>query len=309
MKRFLSTTRFRGGFTLAEVVVSVFVFGIALIGVVNAFKETFGVLNYIGESINGSYLAKNGIEEVIATRNICLTQYQSSGWSKFVSTYASGTYVLAPVRTQCEYSMSGITDTPTSYEGPLNAFGEMTASKNGVYYLRKIDIYPDPETFYLRTIQRSLTASGDVLDLEFTQVPYSQSNMLLSVPLDVQSGSVAGIDSPYGDLYNIDGDSDSGNFSNLGNPKTKYSKILSYDGVASVADGVIIRLTLPSGQEVKYEFDSNGSLVDSGAIAIDSTSGNMDAIHDALCKKINALDTMECRLNRIYPGNLTEKLF
>lgn len=301
MKRFLSTTGFRGGFTLAEVVISVFVFGIALIGIVNAFKETFGVLNYIGESINGSYLAKNGIEEVIATRNICLTQYQSSGWSKFVSTYSSGTYVLAPVRTQCEYSMSGITDTPASYEGPLNAFGEMTASKNGVHYLRKIDVYPDPEAFYLRTITRSFTASGDALDLEFTQTPYNQANLLLSVPLDVQSGSVAGISSPYGDLYNIDGDSDSGGFSNLGDAKIKYSKILSYDGVSSVSDGDTINLTLPSGQVVAYEFDSNGALTNPTAIAIDSSSANMDIIQDRLCKKINELDTMECRLNRIYP--------
>ncbi len=147
----------RKGFTIAEVIVSVFVFGIVLVGMVNAFKETFGVLNYISESINGSYLAKNGIEEVVATRNLCLSQYQSLGWSKFVETYASGSFVLSPVRTQCEFSMSGIVDKPASYEGPLNAFGDVTSAKNGVHYLRKINTFPDSTVFYLKSINRTLS--------------------------------------------------------------------------------------------------------------------------------------------------------
>ena len=133
--------------------------------------------------------------------------------------------------------------------------------------------------------------------------------MLFSVPKNFPTGSLAKIESPYGDLYDIDGSSNSGNFSNLGKSALKYSKILSYSGVTSVADGGVVQVTGPLGDIVIYEFDTNGTLTSPSNIAVDATSGDMDTIQNLLCHRINELEGVECRMNKIFPGNISEKLF
>lgn len=293
-------------FSLVEVVVSIIILSLFLAWAYNAVQNFYNTIHYIDSNLNALNISKNGIDDFIQLRNQYIHEYPLDGWEKLMSDYKEGTYIFTS--NNSTISLSWIVDVSWQYEWPLDILGKKTQSKEWIYFLRKVDI-SEANTFYLKNIHRTKSATWELLQLVFSDEIYNSQNFLISSDFEDNNLEIIseGMDIEF---YDINGEKTSqGNFSNIKNKNLRYNKVVSYDWDIEEGDF--------------FQINKNGELLKK--IIFYSTT--LPEIQDAwkeipiqlvsekhinyyhLCNEVNQLELLSCDFHYLIPENFYKKLF
>lgn len=211
--------------------------------------------------------------------------------------------------------MVSISNKITSYEGPLDSYGNVKTDTSGITFYRKIETSFDKNAFYLQSITRSSTGK---IDFTFTKSLMHDRFLLLSSPVTVSGSTSIEMElSVAASYYAYDGTAKSSPYRLSQNVPTNRPAIL-FNYPASISDGHTFTVyrngdaapKTSSGNAWKFEFDSNGAMADPYATRISFASGgSLDNAYYALCKRLSELDFLDCYDAYVLPENLEDKLF